>query len=422
MKFVKANLFPIICGLLVMISVVLLFYPIGAKSSQLRNDMINGMPPDNLGLGSIATIQNLENPQVPLFAGGPPIDSPVTDNIIAQKQKIQQQMQNQAQNVENRFLQDNAFGRVTYDSAGNIAPLLGTVAMPNLLPNPSANNSAFTLLGNFRSQYLELFSTDPSDTNSWLGQLHAAAPPSQTQIAADVDQQIASLNAATPGGLGNNQDQQRAQLYQQTVRESVFNTAKSCLVYAAPSSFQERAFVSSPSLPLAGDIYEAFVDSWLQNDVVTAIVNTNAGSQDVGDSPVKRLIHIAIGADASFGSDTESPSSPSTPGGPNTLVNDQNLFVMSSSSSSQSAPQVGLQFRPGSFGGPSSGSTTNMTGHVSNSQYQVTYLAFSVIIVPWKLNNLIDNLYRRNNGYTVIQVSTQTVDPVEALSDGYVYG
>ncbi|HTV48695.1 MAG TPA: hypothetical protein VMG59_09660 [Phycisphaerae bacterium] len=413
MKFVKDNLFPILCGVVVLISLALLYYPVSVKSAQLRNNMVNGIPPDGLGLNVISTIQdNLENQPV-LIGDNPPINTTITPNLIKEDQQIQAQMRTQAQEVQRRFIQDNALGRVTYDLNG-VVPLLGAAPMPNLLPNPSTN---VTILGDFEHRYLNLFSL--TDSSAWLVQLHAAAPPTPNDIQVDVDQQLASLNAATPGGLGSNQDLEQQELLQRITQQSVFNTAKSCLIYADPTSFQERAFVSSASFPQASDIYEAFVDSWLQNDVVQAIVNTNAGSQNVGQSPVKQLIHIAVGADAAFVAEPTSSSSSSGGSGPSpSVVNDTDLFVLPSGAG-QGGQTPGPQIGPGGGG---SGTTTTMTGRSSNGQYQVTYVAFSVVVVPWEINSLINNLYKQNNGYTVVQISTQTVDPIEALTNGYVYG
>jgi hypothetical protein len=407
MKLIKANLFPIICGLVVLVSMIFLYYPVKVKSEQLRDNMQTGVLPNKIGLQTIGLVQNLETETIQID-DQPPITGPITNNIISERRTIQNQMDQQARAVQDKFIQDNAFGRVEYGMGGNVIPLLGENQMPGLLPNPS---TSFTVLGDFRNRYLDLFSDDPSNNASWLTRLHAGSPPTEAQIDATIDLQIAQLNAGTPGGLGNNEDEQRAALRQHTVRTAVFSAAKSCLIYADPTSFQERAFVSSASLPLAGDIYEAFVDSWLQNDLVSAIIDTNADALNVGQSPVKRLIHIAVGADAAISTGNNSVSG---------LVNDQNLFVPAAASSQGFGAPGGL--RP--FGG-ASGSSTTMTGRVSDTDahgYQVTYMAFSVVIEPWKINELINNLYRRNNGYTVLQISTQTVDPVEALSNGYVYG
>ncbi|NNM88632.1 MAG: hypothetical protein HKL95_08945, partial [Phycisphaerae bacterium] len=45
-----------------------------------------------------------------------------------------------------------------------------------------------------------------------------------------------------------------------------------------------------------------------------------------------------------------------------------------------------------------------------------------VIIAPSKINTFINNMYRQNNGYTLLNVQIRTVDPIDAITHGYVYG
>ena len=66
--------------------------------------------------------------------------------------------------------------------------------------------------------------------------------------------------------------------------------------------------------------------------------------------------------------------------------------------------------------------TKTMTGRMSNSQYDVVLMNIVVDINPAYENQFIDTLYRQNNGYTVINVTTKTVDPFDAAGNGYLYG
>jgi hypothetical protein len=186
------------------------------------------------------------------------------------------------------------------------------------------------------------------------------------------------------------------------------------------------------------------VDSWLQQDVVNAINELNVGSADVATSPVKRLIHIAIGAGAA-GSMSESGNTRSLG-----LVSDHGLFLTVNHSATSGtvspayAPPPGMAppytapgepnfsqmpqppgMMPGmapSATGKGIGPETPLTHLTSNKKFQVTLMRVSVDVVPSEVNAFINALYRQNIGYTVLNVSLRTVDPIEALTSGYVYG
>ena len=63
-----------------------------------------------------------------------------------------------------------------------------------------------------------------------------------------------------------------------------------------------------------------------------------------------------------------------------------------------------------------------MTERTGTSDYDVVYMNISIDLDPAYQNKFIDNLYRQNNGYTVIMVQSATVDPIDAASRGFLYG
>ena len=151
-------------------------------------------------------------------------------------------------------------------------------------------------------------------------------------------------------------------------------------------------------------IFEALMDSWLQNDVVKAICSTNTGPDgkdypNVGKSPVKRLENISVGATGLTKNDSSSGQ----------------LFLgMSGSSTSGSGGAGGLDFG------------RSVTGHWVDPNvgggYDVVLMTLKLDLDPAYLNKFIDELYRQNNGYTVLNIKTSPIDPLEAASNAYLYG
>jgi hypothetical protein len=84
----------------------------------------------------------------------------------------------------------------------------------------------------------------------------------------------------------------------------------------------------------------------------------------------------------------------------------------------------GGQAAPAAMAGTPAGLdySRSLTGHVGTSEYDVVPMKIVVYIDPAYENAFIDELYRQNNGYTEINRSMRTVDPLEASSNGYLYG
>ncbi len=64
----------------------------------------------------------------------------------------------------------------------------------------------------------------------------------------------------------------------------------------------------------------------------------------------------------------------------------------------------------------------SMTGRASGADYDVVLMQISMDIDPSYLNKFIDQLYRRNMGYTVLSIKSRTIDPLDRASNGYIYG
>ena len=486
---VKDHAVIIVCGVVIVAAVVALFYPLGALSSRLRERMAT-----DLGLAQQADQLGRTPISLP---GRKAFSGPVTPAIIQAKKQAQAALRAQASQVRRLVQRYNARGRVQFAADGSVLPLLMGVPEKNLLPQASSN---LVVLADFRRAYERIFTRRFAWRNpqGWLKRLDAAMAPTPGQIQQILAHRLraqAQLEGAvhpeTGAGVssrlepfGNFQPNQPSQatgpsarLLAEVTRQEVFHTARHCRIYADLSCFQERSFVQSNILPNVDQIYDAFVDTWLQNDVVNAIAATNAGSANVTQSPIKRLISISIGPDSAGQSSgmrnnfTSFNSGASRGADRPRIVGNGDLLVYGAANANQPAtpqsptmpaagalpqmpgrpvvptggamPQMpgrpvmptgamppmgrapmaplGAAALPGP--GSSSGGGVLLTGQASNARYQVVVMSIRLVLEPWAINRFIQELYRQNNGYTVLEIRTiHTVDPIEALTSGYVYG
>lgn len=439
MKFLKANLILIICTLVVLLSIGALYYPIGAKAKRLRDAM-------TASLGSETMANSLGRTFIRI-PGEKSYNGPVTPQVIKAKKFVQEKIAQQANWVQRQVEAANAGFRVSF-SGSRAIPLLNGAPMRDLLPRPSRDA---VIRGEFRSAYRRLFLSKFRNPRGFLAMLDAGMPPTARIIQRLVRQAVKKQASIMPvGEVGNSDTGVHSRLTREIVKRQVYRVASGIKVYASPRSFQIRSFIHSTTLPTADQIYEAFVDTWLQADVVRAIATLNQSSANVGESPIKRLIHITVGNEAPS---AMGASDNSTSGGGLNLTDDGHLFLGASKLVQQTAgpnnaamngfrPPMGMPGGyPGgpAFGGPggfpgmpsnipsgagstASGGGAMLTGHVSNARYQVVLMQVSLVAEPWMINKFIDELYHQNNGYIVLNMDIRTVDPIQAITQGYVYG
>ncbi len=446
MKFIKANLIPILCGIVILVSVVVLFYPLSSMGAKLRSRMTTALAHAQLA-------QSLRTTSIHI-PGHKRYNAPVTPPVIKARLKVQTYIESQSKSVKQEYIRLNAWGRVEFTAQGRIAkdprhheiPLLAGMPMAGMLPNPPRY---LTTRRAFRRQYRRLFVNSKQNKFCFLTRLDAGQPPSANRISALVNARLKRMEDAMPQGFqssGTASTSEQKKIENAIIRRQVFLAAAKCKVYARRDCFQERNFVLSRHLPTSSQIYEAFVDSWIQSDIVNAIVAMNQTSANVSLSPVKRLIRITIGTDAP----AALTGGQSQSGKGAVLVSDGRLFLGALPAQSTSTPGgfTGGQMPgmppggfgvPGGFGAPggypgmpggaapggaTASATTGaiLTNHFSNAKHQVTLVALSVVVQADKINDFINQLYRENNGYTVLQMNMTSVDPIHAITEGYVYG
>ncbi|NNM88131.1 MAG: hypothetical protein HKL95_06395, partial [Phycisphaerae bacterium] len=399
MNFIKNNLLMIILSLVVVVALVSLQYPLARWSTRLRREMSTSL--STVGVAKSLAQQTIHIP------GQPPFVGPIIPEIINRKQQVQKLMQDQAREIKASAVGINSRGRVVfpYGPKGPVIPLLAGVPEPHLLPQSNHN---LVRLANFKRDYQRLFDSAGRNPRGWLAQLHAAMPPSEGQIQRLIRRRLSQIHFRLVHRHSGKLEESR--ISRQLTRQAIFQVAARCSIYAGRFCFQERNFVQSTNaVPSSLDIYNAFVDSWLQSDVVHAIVLTNRGSRDVADSAIKQLFYVRVGANVKTGRGSLSAGSNLGP----VMIPRGGVFLNAGAAPSAqpgynpyqpggaapgynggmpNGPPGGYQGGypgaiPSAYPSPSSPAATGglnygvgMTGHVGTSDYQVTHVAVGVII------------------------------------------
>jgi hypothetical protein len=372
MEFVKKNLFLIICGVVVLLALVALWWPLGSYADSLRADMTDR-------LGQVTAAQHLITPI--RIAANSIGNYPVIQEVIDKRKEITAQMKDQTAQISSMAAEKNQVGRVTQRDGRLVALIGGQVADTDAYHFKSQYGDVFprwlTQLTDIRRPALDTIGTLPP-----LKQLQdGAQPPLATDIQKLWDDRQADIRARegnVPGAVQNGNGQQSGGTPDpQFVRDQVNARANGILMYVDAGAFHRLAFLDGPAAPDENQMASALVESWVGQDVVNAIAATNTGA-NVNENVIKRLKSVVVGSGSLFASGTPNAS--------------------------------GLD--------PSK----SMTGRVNNDRFYVSNVTITIVATPTAVNQFINSLYLQSNAYTVLNVSEATVDPFEAAGNGYIYG
>jgi hypothetical protein len=392
MKFVKTNLYLIICGVAVALAVGSVFWPLGSWQEDLRAQMTTR-------IGKVQEVRTIEQQKTEVIPGGKVIVGPIQQNVLDARKDAQDYMRSQAGNIADLASDQNKANRAVL-KGNRVIPLLGGKEQPGYLPEVASGTDAH----DYKDVYLKV-------TAGWPVLLagtdkEVAAAPTATEVTAALDADAKARVAATPSRWGAQTPEFLAAANMDTAKKIEFTRnyiskrAASIRMYVTADNFDREAWAAGTGAPVDTQIFESLVKCWLQQDLVNAIDAVNRDSQgnptrDVGQSGIKRLEWIKVGGGDSGG------------GG---------LFL----TSGPAGPAMGVGPGPGAAAQASVAKT--MTGRTSTDLYDVVILNVAMVVDPAKLNAFFDQLYRQNNAYTVLNVKQTTVDPFQAASEGYLYG
>jgi hypothetical protein len=384
MKFVKANAVLVICGAVVLLALVAIYWPIsGVKADVVQRASDRLAAAKSLSSDSV----KIEIP----YGNSKPFNAPPTQAIIKARQEAQKLIKAQAEEINKMAARDNQRGRVQGPAEAPV-PLLNDKPEPYFLP--TVDRSKVTPL-RFKIDYNRLFPT-------WVAALSGRSdvhpmPPTGTEVteayAATLRNQgvTGNVNANDPAGI-----EARSNF---TLNELGLR-AKQLKMYVDDNALlRETSWADSPNEPLPEDIFNAVVECWLQKDIITAINALNESSKSVDTSPIKRLERINIGGDAGMASG----------------------FVGGAKGGLFLEPVIATKDAPAPANNGVD-ATRTLTGHVGGASYDTVLVGITLYMDPAAENKFYDELYRQNNGYTVLNVKTTAVDPFEAASNGFLYG
>jgi hypothetical protein len=367
MDIIKKNIVSLICGVIALLAVIALFWPIGGYYDNLRSQ-VQQRAAVNQQIRSLMTrprtlpVTSLENPEPR------PLGQFPTPSAIAAGKAVMDAVSKQAQGVMDVAVKYNR----------------RQLLVPNSLPRTPAAIGI-----EFRRRYAqELTIGGPQHQNSLAGRvLKAGLPPTEAEIrmaqealAAQIRRDRLQIDTAT--GRAINEETVKQEIDEAIARlpdQLRSDVARRNQMYIEPDAWDVlTAITGATTAPDSRTVFWAQMSLWVHQDLASAIAEINAGSQSVLTSPIKHLIKVE--------------------------VTEQFVFAAGDASGVSGA-----------------GTAISPTGRVSNSLYDVMHYNAVMRVSANKVPQILQGL-ARNRFLTVLNVSIIPVDSAQALSQGFMYG
>jgi hypothetical protein len=385
-EILKKNILSIICGVVAIGAMVASFIPLGSYKESLQAKLDESK-------GNYSSLENLlTKPR------NKPIVSPDASGAEPLGTFPNEAVNNKGEQITKQVEQESLRMRQVAEEMNAHDPLV-----PGALPLPSPGVDIV-----FRETYTKLYTPGlsgelPPVVASSKGHppLKAATPPPEVLIAqkrAEAEAVIRSENESRgPGGQVTNVaevTQLVAEMARKLPEQMRQDVAKSSMVYVDPGTFQMNQRLAQ--LPVGArpdpiDIWWAQVQLWVQQDVLNAIADMNAGKASVVDAPVKHLISVQVPV-------TFVAQTPAQPGAP--VADPMN------GNPDSPIPKV---------------PTISMTGRVSNALYDVIHFDMIVDVEVAQMAQFVRTLGDKRL-ITVREMNVTSVDSAGELAKGYYYG
>lgn len=393
MGLIKKNILSIIFGVVAILCIILLFFPLGGMFESLRADVQQGW--------KVGTdLQNLTRTQRhwPSLSSDEedkqPLEQFPTAALITKGEEMTRDWKASAE----RFLRF-----VIEDQNSQIQPLVKGI-LPTI-SSPAAGRS-------FIDQYQKRFGIyylpngQLDDSSSLFKQvLDSTVPPSEMDIKQRQDERAAQIRAERTiiqGGQVMNQAEVQdlvSRAVADIANEYRTESARKHLMYADPLTvFEINPKIAGTTVPSVNDVFLAQLTLWVQEQLCLAIRETNQAahqsdpnrSPGVLGSPIKRLLkvqvtHKFVPIPAPPGT-TEKPTLPSNP-------------------LTKITPDY----------------TTRPFGHASNEFYDPVDFDATMIVDATEVSQILTSL-NRNRYFIFASIDIQSVDASLDAVQGYLYG
>jgi hypothetical protein len=399
MDIVKKNLVSIICGAVVLIAILLLFWPISGWFSSLQTEANGRSSAYSQVRDALSKERRLPVVSLEPNAEPPRLEQFPTPAVIERGQKVKGDIAAEKENIEKLAVKLNQGDK--------------TLLVPKSLPDTRDR----VVMGNFGREYtriMDYMNPDPAKRKQSLPVqiLRAGIAPTQAEILAyqqRVAQQIrqteTKFDEKTRRPINEQEVAKRIAEEQAKVPDALrIEAATENAMYLDPNSLTVIAEATQPNRPpQPPTIFWAQLTLWLQQDILKALAEVNGDSRNgVMDSPVKRLIKLDVttqfikpGMNLQ-GGQQQQPMNPEEGGG------------MPAEPTDPSQPiEKNYAVSP--------------TGRYSNPLYDVLHFKLSLVVEASKVPQVLAAL-SRDRFITIYRMNVTAVDSGEAQAEGYIYG
>jgi hypothetical protein len=398
MELVKKNMVSIVCGVVAVIAVGAVFWPISGYYDELRGHVEQRKQVHD----EFRNILNKER-KMPVFtadsAEGVRLEGFPTAATIEKAKAVVDKFNSQAQGMYDRAVKLNEHkvlvpGAMT-DSPSAWANFTREYKFKLEMPNPQ-NPVPQPLAEHTIARQI----------------MKAGFAPTDQEIQVAREKKIQAINAQGvpgPGGGGNmNQAQLDAMMQEQLPKvadELKLKAAENCLVYLEPTAMDPSVLLTQPGgggMPgMPGGIgpsviFNAQIGLWIYEDAAKAIAAANKAvdAKDVRQSVVKHFVKIDV---------VDEPFKPMMPGA--AMAPETAPPAPNSDPTAPLAPNY--DFSP--------------TGRIRNGLYDVVPFDLRIVVDATQIPRVMLEL-SRGRFITVTNVSMATVDSALKRSEGYYYG
>lgn len=380
MDVVKKNMVSIVCGVIALVAIVAIFWPIKGYFTDLqtRADQRVGV---YRTLGDLLK-KSRSQPQLTLddAAERPKLDRFPTEPVVAWGQAAVDQLKHESQSMFDTAIKLNTHSLLVPDSL------------------PAGGDGLYSVVRDTYRRTVDL-TVDDNRKNSYLVKIvKGGFPPSDTEVSAEklrVQNDINSKAALNGAGQVMNQDVLEADIKARLprVRDDMrMKAAQNCLVYIQPDTFdryQQLYNLPTGSIPPALIVFYAQFQLWANEDICRAVADANKDATNVMDAPIKHLERIRV----------------------------QNPLFQTVGNGNFVAPTGGVEpggDMPKSYGASPTGRTTSSVFDMVRCQ---VWLYADATQLPLVLQS-----FSRNRFLSVYNVSMENTDGPYRSTLGYYYG
>jgi hypothetical protein len=386
MDMVKKNIVSILCGVVALLAIIAIFWPISGMAASLQAKVTQSKTNYYDKIQALRTAKRrlpITNPLDP-NAEQPPLNQFPTEEVIKQGEAARDAVARMSQQMEQLAVEKNRH-----------VPLL-----PMSVTNPP---DAYA----FKNAYLQALGMVPPTANntevaSIKSTLQSVTPPNQDEINAEAahifDAEFRTRIIIINGQPSNKPqvEQQFNQMKEKLPEKMRRERAEKYKIYLEPDALEySHALGVSETKPATPEqMWYAQNMLWIDQDVCDAIARINQSAKNILDAPVKQLAKISLPEDDKQYITLQSSGAPTTGDTAVTLTDD---FI--------------------------AGKAYNLseTGRISNPVYDVIHFMVDMNVDARKVPRIIAEL-QRGKLITVYTAETRVIDAAAAVDDGYVYG